>query len=137
MTINILGINHKNTPIEVREKLLFNKKSMPSALDDIKKIDGVNEVVLVSTCNRTEIYTENERDNSSVLTWLKRQHPTEDISVYTYNHQGERAVKHLFEVASGVDSMVVGENEIFGQVKHAYKIADEQNTVNSTLKKII
>ena len=136
MTINILGINHKNTPIEVREKLLFNKKSMPGALDDIKKIDGVNEVVLVSTCNRTEIYTENERDNSSVLTWLKRQHPTEDISVYTYNHQGERAVKHLFEVASGVDSMVVGENEIFGQVKHAYKIADEQKTVNSTLKKL-
>jgi glutamyl-tRNA reductase len=59
MAINVLGVNHKSAPINIREKLVFDKDSIPRALTEIKKIEGVNEVVLVSTCNRTEIYTEN------------------------------------------------------------------------------
>ena len=70
MTINVLGINHKSAPIDVREKLAFDKNSIPRALDDIKNIEGVNEVVLISTCNRTEIYTENDTDNSKIIKWL-------------------------------------------------------------------
>ena len=62
MTINVLGVNHKSAPIDIREKLVFDKHSIPKALEDIKNIEGVNEVVLISTCNRTEIYTENDID---------------------------------------------------------------------------
>ena len=136
MTINVLGINHKTTPIGIREKLVFDKKSVPQALRDIKKIKGVNEVVLLSTCNRTEIYTENDKDNSQIISWLRNQNSSVDITTYTYNHYDEDAIKHLFNVTSGIDSMVIGENEILGQVKNAFKIADDQKTVKSTLKRL-
>tara|TARA_B100000965_G_scaffold127020_2_gene105718 strand:+ start:422 stop:1663 length:1242 start_codon:yes stop_codon:yes gene_type:complete len=136
MAINILGINHKTTPIDVREKLVFDKKSVSQALNDIRKIKGVNGVVLLSTCNRTEIYTENEKDNSQVLAWLSNQHSQDDISPYVYNHSGENAIKHLFNVTSGIDSMVIGENEILGQVKHAFKVADSEKTINPPLKRL-
>ena len=136
MAINILGINHKTTPIDVREKLVFDKKTVSQALNDIRKIRGVNGVVLLSTCNRTEIYTENENDNSQVLAWLSNQNSQDDISPYVYNHSGENAIKHLFNVASGIDSMVIGENEILGQVKHAFKVADSEKTINPPLKRL-
>ena len=136
MAINVLGINHKTTPIGIREKLVFDRKSVPQALKDIKKIKGVNEVVLLSTCNRTEIYTENDKDNSQILSWLRNQNSSVDITTYTYNHYDEDAIKHLFNVTSGVDSMVIGENEILGQVKNAFKIADDQKTVKTTLKRL-
>ena len=136
MAINVLGINHKTTPIGIRDKLVFDRKSVPQALKDIKKIKGVNEVVLLSTCNRTEIYTENDKDNSQILSWLRNQNSSVDITTYTYNHYDEDAIKHLFNVTSGVDSMVIGENEILGQVKNAFKIADDQKTVKTTLKRL-
>ena len=135
MAINLLGINHKTAPIEIREKLVFDKESLPHALTDIKNIDGVNGVILLSTCNRTEVYTENDYDNSKIIEWLKNQNMTRDISDFTYNYYEEKAIKHLLNVTSGIDSMVVGENEILGQVKHAFKIADKVSR-NSTLKEI-
>ena len=136
MTINVLGINHKSAPLEVREKLAFNKKSLPSALNDIKKIDGVNGVILLSTCNRTEIYTENDFDNNKILDWLNKQSTVDSFESFTYNHYQEDAIQHLFNVTSGIDSMIIGENEILGQVKHAFKIADQQKVVSSPLKRL-
>ena len=86
MPINVLGVNHKSAPIDIREKLAFDKNSIPKALSDLKKIDGVNEVVLISTCNRTEIYTENNSDNSKILHWLNsNQNQTKDCGPYTYS----------------------------------------------------
>ena len=70
MSINILGINHKSAPLDIREKLVFNKDAIPHALNDLKKIDGINEVVLLSTCNRTEIYTESNVGHSNIIEWL-------------------------------------------------------------------
>ena len=137
MTINVLGINHKSAPIDVREKLAFDKNSIPRALDDIKNIEGVNEVVLISTCNRTEIYTENDADNSKIIKWLNNyQNVTKDCEPFMYSYYEEKAIKHLFNVASGVDSMVIGENEILGQVKDAFKIADQNSCIKSSLKKL-
>jgi glutamyl-tRNA reductase len=137
MTINVLGVNHKSAPIDVREKLVFDKNSIPRALDDIKNIEGVNEVVLISTCNRTEIYTENDSDNSKIIKWLNsHQDVTQDCEPFMYSYYEEKAIKHLFNVASGVDSMVIGENEILGQVKDAFKIADQNNCIKSSLKKL-
>jgi glutamyl-tRNA reductase len=137
MTINVLGVNHKSAPIDVREKLVFDKNSIPRALDDIKNIEGVNEVVLISTCNRTEIYTENDSDNSKIIKWLNsHQDVTQDCEPFMYSYYEEKAIKHLFSVASGVDSMVIGENEILGQVKDAFRIADQNNCIKSSLKKL-
>jgi glutamyl-tRNA reductase len=137
MTINVLGVNHKSAPIDIREKLAFDKNSIPRALDDIKNIEGVNEVVLISTCNRTEIYTENDSDNSKIIKWLNsHQNETQDCEPFMYSYYEEKAIKHLFNVASGVDSMVIGENEILGQVKDAFKIADQNNCIKSSLKKL-
>ena len=105
MTINVLGVNHKSAPIDIREKLVFDKHSIPKALEDIKNIEGVNEVVLISTCNRTEIYTENDLDNSKIIKWLSANHNSvKDCEPFMYNYYEEKAVKHLFNVASGVDS---------------------------------
>ena len=137
MPINVLGVNHKSAPIDIREKLAFDKNSIPKALSDLKKIDGVNEVVLISTCNRTEIYTENNSDNSQILHWLNsNQNQTKDCAPYTYSYYNDEAIKHLFSVTSGVDSMVVGENEILGQVKDAFKIANQNQCIKSSLKRL-
>ena len=137
MAINVLGVNHKTAPINIREKLVFGKDSIPRALTDIRKIQGVNEVVLISTCNRTEIYTESSSDNTEIIKWLNRnQSVGKDCEPYMYSYCDEEAVKHLFNVTSGVDSMVIGENEILGQVKEAYKIADQNQCLASSLKRL-
>ena len=137
MAINVLGVNHKSAPIKIREKLAFGKDSIPRALSEIKKIEGVNEVVLISTCNRTEIYTESNSDNSKIIQWLNNnQSMTKDCKPFTYSYHEEKAIKHLFNVTSGVDSMVIGESEILGQVKEAFKIADQNKCLASSLKRL-
>ncbi|MEC7832655.1 MAG: glutamyl-tRNA reductase [Pseudomonadota bacterium] len=137
MSINILGLNHKTAPIDIREKIVFNHAEVPLTLKKLKNIEGVNEVVLLSTCNRTEIYTENDKDNQKVINWLNNnQTSVKDYLPYTYTYEGEEAIKHLFHVASGMDSMVIGETEILGQVKDAYRIANEHKSINSSLKRL-
>ena len=136
MAINILGINHKSAPIDIREKLMFDKNSLPLALNDTKKIDGVNGVIVLSTCNRTEIYTENDFDNTKIMQWFANQNMVENFELFTYNHYQDEAIKHLLSVTSGIDSMVIGENEILGQVKQAFKIADKNKVLSSPLKRL-
>ena len=137
MPINILGLNHKTAPIDIREKVVFNHAEVPLTLKKLKNIEGVNEVVLLSTCNRTEIYTENDKDNQKVINWLNNnQASVKDYLPYTYLYEGEDAIKHLFNVASGMDSMVIGETEILGQVKDAYRLANENKSINSSLKRL-
>jgi len=132
MSINVIGLNHKTASIKIREKLIFNSENIPLALKKIRKIDGVNEALILSTCNRTEIYTENSVDNKKVLDWLNKQDVIKDCLPYTYNYADEKAVSHLFHVASGMDSMVIGEVEILGQVKEAYKLANKSKSINSS-----
>ena len=85
MSINILGLNHKTAPIDIREKIVFNHAEVPLTLKKLKNIEGVNEVVLLSTCNRTEIYTENDKDNQKVINWLNNnQTSVKDYLPYTY-----------------------------------------------------
>jgi glutamyl-tRNA reductase len=136
MAINILGINHKSAPIDIREKLMFDKNSLPLALNDIRKIDGVSGVIVLSTCNRTEIYTENDFDNTKIMQWFANQNMVENFELFTYSHYQDEAIKHLLNVTSGIDSMVIGENEILGQVKQAFKIADKNKVLSSPLKRL-
>ncbi|MBS82873.1 MAG: glutamyl-tRNA reductase [Gammaproteobacteria bacterium] len=136
MSINVIGLNHKTASINIREKLIFNSENIPLALKQIKQIDGVNEALILSTCNRTEIYTENSVDNKKVFDWLNKQENIKDCLPYTYNYENEDAINHLFHVASGMDSMVIGEVEILGQVKEAYKLANKSKTITSGLKRL-
>ena len=87
MAINVLGVNHKSAPIKIREKIAIGKDSIPRALSEIKKIEGVNEVVLISTCNRTEIYTESNCVNTEIIQWINNnQSLTKYCKPYTYSY---------------------------------------------------
>lgn len=128
MTLVALGINHKTTALAIRERLAWGEAELPLALAELRQV-AVNEAVLLSTCNRTEIYTSTSQ-LENVLNWLRAR----DISFEPYLHKNIDAVKHLMRVASGLDSMVLGEPQILGQLKRAYQIALEQETVGPVLK---
>ena len=132
-----LGLNHKTASIGLREKLAINQDLVIETIDQIMHSAHVNAAVLVSTCNRTEIYLE-ASSLRSVLHWLKRQHEIRvaDLREYTYLYFDLDAVRHLMQVASGLDSMVLGEVEILGQLKSAYKVALKQGYVSKGLSRL-
>jgi len=137
MPLLTYGINHKTAPISVREKWNFSTSQTTDALREIQTFTAVNEAVLLSTCNRTEIYTVQE-NFSAIEQWL-RQRPAAadmDLAPYCYHHHGFDAVQHLMRVASGLDSMVLGEPQIFGQIKQAYQLACDAGTVGERLRHI-
>lgn len=130
MNIFITGLNYKITPLDIREKLNFNMLQQKEALNYICKVPKVTECVLISTCNRTEVYVYSQEEGfdsellENALCRLKNLSIYE-FKKYFYNYSGKKAVKHLFKVASGLDSMVLGEDQILGQVKAAYELAIE------------
>ncbi len=127
MALLVLGINHRSAPLEVREKLAFPPEHQADALIDLAAQPGVAEAVLVSTCNRTELYCRAD-DEGRVREWLAREAAKSGLSLetYLYCHTGEEAVRHAFRVASGLDSMAVGEPQILGQVKQSVRTAAKQ-----------
>ncbi|MCX7923582.1 MAG: glutamyl-tRNA reductase [Clostridia bacterium] len=138
MNIYISGINYRTTPLELREKLSFNMDEQKRALADIHKLPAVSECVILSTCNRTEvyIYCDSENfDNSNVEKLLCdiKGLSTYEFKKYFYAYSGVNAVKHLFKVASGLDSMVLGEDQILGQVKEAHDISLSAGTSSVVL----
>ena len=137
MPLLAYGINHKTAPISVREKWSFNPAQTPDVLRELQKFTAVNEAVLLSTCNRTEIYTVQE-NYSGIEQWLSH-HPSMkqfDLTPYHYHYEGFEAVRHLIRVATGLDSMVLGEPQILGQIKQAYQLACETGTVGERLQHI-
>lgn len=129
MNILCLGVNHESAPVEVRERMAFAHKHLAESLHEIQAIDAIDEVVVLSTCNRVEIYAASEKLESGFdrLTNYLNRHFEMQVGepVDFYKHHNEAAARHLFSVSGGLDSMVLGETEIFGQVKQAY--ADSQN----------
>ena len=121
MSLKVLGINHKSAPIAVREKLTFNPESANEIIQELISSELINEIVLISTCNRTELYLE-ACSTRPVLHWLRKnfQLGIGDIKEHSYFLADKAVVKHLMRVASGLDSMVLGEAQILGQIKHAY-----------------
>ena len=136
MTISVIGLNHKSASIEVREKFSFTADNISLLLRRIKKREQISEVIIVSTCNRTEIYVESQSGIVDIKNWLLSEKEYKSFSKYLYSYEEEDAIKHLFRVVAGLDSMVIGENEVLGQVKSAYKIALENKTVDSKLKRL-
>ncbi len=139
MTLLSLGINHQTAPIDIREKIAFSPEQLVGALHELQKLPAVNESVIVSTCNRTEIYCDAVDDSRHAISdWLSGFHQMADnaLSPYLYQHANHEVARHLFRVASGLDSMVLGEPQILGQLKTSYDHARTGNSVNSILDRL-
>jgi glutamyl-tRNA reductase len=137
MAVNILGINHKTAPVALREKVAFAEDRLVAALTTLRAEMGVAEALILSTCNRTEVYWSGAASGSDLSQWLERHHGNNlDLAASLYIHQESRAIEHAFSVASGLDSMVLGEVQILGQLKDAYRIAQESGSTGPILNKL-
>jgi glutamyl-tRNA reductase len=134
MKLLLTGVSHKTAPVEVRESLAFAESSLASALQDLRARQGVTEAVILSTCNRVEITVTTDDDadpQATVDAFLADQKPVNcaAIAPHLYRYEGREAIHHLFRVASSLDSMVVGEPQILGQLKAAYNLAKDSGAV--------
>ncbi len=135
--IYTLGINHQFAPVGIRERMAFPPESLTPALRELVRLPGVFEGAILSTCNRTEIYC-HASTPETILGWLTHYHALDahKVEPYLYQHADGTAVKHAFRVASGLDSMVIGEPQILGQVKQAVRAARESGTLGLLLDKL-
>jgi glutamyl-tRNA reductase len=139
VSILCLGVNHKTAPVEIRERLAIAEHSVPGHLGEICALEGLDEAVILSTCNRVEIYAASGDPGSALdrlVAYLESHFAVAHGEVEFYRLDGEAAAHHLFEVASGLDSMVLGETEIFGQVKKAYALAQGAGTTARRMNKL-
>ena len=141
MTLLAIGINHQTAPVDLRERVAFAEHALPGALAALRAQPGVREVVLLSTCNRTELYAAADDDGKALDAWLA-SHPADDkgmrqdLGAYLYRYEGADAVRHLFRVATGLDSLVLGEPQILGQVKQAWASARGAGTLGGQLDRL-
>ncbi|MGH8050302.1 MAG: glutamyl-tRNA reductase [Arenimonas sp.] len=134
-----LGLNHQTAPIALRETVAVEAGALPEALKGLRALSGVHEAAVLSTCNRTEIYAQTDPGAEGQLTeWLSRQHglSVDALKTYLYQHHDAEAVRHLFRVAAGLDSLILGEPQILGQVKTAWQAARDANTVSGMLDRL-
>lgn len=138
MSLSLLGVNHNSAPIDVRERLAIPQGSLADATRSLVHHPGVREGLILSTCNRVELLTEHE--SASDLRHFLAEYfavPVDTLGPHLYEYQGREAVRHLFRVASSLDSMVVGEPQILGQVKESYTVAREVGGVSTTLERLL
>ena len=139
MTLLTIGINHQTAPVEIRERVAFAPEEIPGALQALVSLPQVTEAAILSTCNRTEILCYTEIDDAGpIFDWLGHYHKLlrSEFEPYAYIHQDQDAVHHLLRVASGLDSMILGEPQILGQLKDAYRIAHETETTGKLLTRL-
>lgn len=131
------GLNHKTAPINVREKVALPPAMQDSLLNSLLDLPEINEAAILSTCNRTEIYCDTE-EPKAVTDWLAQKHQLsqEALSPFMYVHKGHQGIKHTLRVASGLDSMMIGEPQILGQMKQAYQQACRLGTIKSQLRPV-
>ena len=138
MSILVIGVNHRSGPLSVLERVTIAPTEVPKAVDGLARLDNVREVVVLSTCNRTEIYAVAEKfhgayaDIRDFLCDLGDISPDE-LHPHLYSQHDEAAVSHLFEVAAGLDSAVVGESEILGQLRQAWQVSQREGGARTTL----
>jgi glutamyl-tRNA reductase len=142
MKLLVTGVSHKTAPVEVRECLAFPEPALPEALRALKAHAGVSEACILSTCNRVEITvtTEDSVDPQALVDEFLRESrmvAATSVEPYLYRHEGQNAIHHLFRVASSLDSMVVGEPQILGQLKNAYGIAKTQGALCGWLEGLL
>ena len=133
MTLWVLGLNHQTAPVNLRERVAFDAAALPAALASLRGLAKVSEAALLSTCNRTELYAIAE-DGKALGDWLATH--ADGLDAYLYRHSDADAVRHLFRVATGLDSMVLGEPQILGQVKEAWVAAREHGALGNRLDRL-
>jgi len=140
MRLVLVGLNHKTAPVEVRENLYFEKSSLGAGLDGLREKAGIRECAILSTCNRVEVYavTENEEGIEEIKRFLSEFHgvPIRYFARYVYVLIRNAVTRHMLRVTSSLDSMVVGEPQILGQVKDAYRMAVEKKTTGPILNRL-
>ncbi|ODU50861.1 MAG: glutamyl-tRNA reductase [Lysobacteraceae bacterium SCN 69-48] len=134
MSLHVLGINHQTAPVSLRETVAFGPDTLRHALASLRAQAGVQEAVLLSTCNRTELYARSDNGPDALANWLAgQQRAGDDLHAYLYRHDEADAVRHLFRVATGLDSLVLGEPQILGQVKQAWNDARDAGSLGGPL----
>ena len=141
MSIHLIGLNHRTAPVEIREQLAFTREGAATALMLFRNQFPTSEAAIISTCNRVELLVATDGESPSkqeILTFIaqSRDLPVTSFKPYLYQLSGEQACRHLFRVASGLDSMVLGESQILSQIKQAYAIASEQGTTGRVLNRL-
>ena len=141
MSLVAIGLNHKSVPLDLLEQMTFGESDLPKALHALIARPHVSEAVVLSTCNRTEVYVFAERfhgayqDVRDTLAELRNLLP-EEFSEFLYAHYDADAARHLFSVASGLDSAVIGESEVLGQVRHAWEVAQAESTAGASINRL-
>jgi glutamyl-tRNA reductase len=139
MNFFVLGVNHKTAPVEVRERFAIPEARLPEALGKLTSMDGIEEGMIVSTCNRVEIFARSQKEQCDLQQFVREYFGFKpgEYEQFIFEHRKMAAVRHVFRVASSLDSMVVGESQILGQVKEAYATARALGTVNSQLDQLL
>lgn len=139
MTLLAVGINYSTAPVAIRERLVFPTEILHPSLKDLREVQGISEAAILSTCNRTELYcTSSSADTEMLVNWVacNKQMEPADFTPYLYAHTDSQLIRHMFRVASGLDSMILGEPQILGQMKSAYQAACEAGTLGKQLGKL-
>jgi glutamyl-tRNA reductase len=145
MSLLVIGINHKSAPLAVRERVNFAPEQMTEALGDALITAQIDEIAILSTCNRTELFAvvadgaaDIAASGQRLMAWLGHYHhmPLDELRACSYMHSDQAALRHMMQVASGLDSMILGEPQIFGQLKSAFAVAAHSGSVGSELGRI-
>ena len=139
MSILAVGINHESAPIKIRERVSIAPEVTVDALQDLTNLPGISEAAILSTCNRTELYCCLDASaGKTPAAWLHHYHKldTGKLDQFIYSHCDDQAVRHMLRVATGLDSMVLGEPEILGQMKSAYRLARSAQTLGAPLERL-
>ncbi len=142
MNIIIVGLNHDTAPIEVREKVAFDGDKLGEAIENLKDFPDIKESIILSTCNRVEIYAnavESDSGTKSIKKFISEFHrvPEHLLDTSLYMYTGKKAIRHIFRVASSLDSMIVGEPQILGQLKDAFDLAMKRKSTSVLLNKLM
>ncbi|MGH8552759.1 MAG: glutamyl-tRNA reductase, partial [Methylococcales bacterium] len=139
MTLLALGINHQRAPVSVREKLAFSGDLLRPALHELKKLAEIREAAILSTCNRTELYCGIQSPEiNGIVNWIaqSRNLRLDEFKPYLYTHLESHFIRHMFRVACGLDSLILGEPQILGQMKFAYQAAYDAGTLGKHLSQL-
>lgn len=139
MPLQILGLNHNTAPVEIREQVAYAGDEVTRALERLKGLDGIDEAVLLSTCNRTEFYVvTSDGGRERLQHWLHDDRNLDQgFADSLFTLEGEEAIRHIFRVACGLDSMVLGEPQILGQLKEAYREAQQAGAAGKQLSRLL
>jgi glutamyl-tRNA reductase len=139
MYLSVIGINHHTAPVEIRGQVVFPPEQQARALEELVALEGVEEAAILSTCNRTELYcSRSDTAGDTLPDWLCRFHglQRESLQPHLYTHLDEEAVRHMLRVASGLDSLVLGEPQILGQMKACYQQASDAGTLDTLVSRL-